>query len=457
MLETLPGARACALLLLLTTTVRPDPPSAPSGASETPERLTALLESYFRAAAPADRAEIRREIEEAAGGSLDRVAECVRGLQLWSKPIEPEGEVHYQPAPQGDVTVAYRLPSGYVPARAFPLLLCYGDESTSSSDGLALASHVLGPPAAEFVLACPQRPMGGSFHRPPEESGDLPGLLRALRRQVHVDGDRVFLFGYGAGGDAAWTAAIMHADLFAGAVIVSGRPRVPYARQVYPLLLQNLRDLPVLAGWFESREAAPSKELEDVAAHNRGIVGFAASAGLPITGMAMAGAVPPRPTAAFLDEAARLLTHRRPDPPWSVSHWFRYPVQGRSRWLTQTAYKGDVWTEDQLAILPAPASDRDAYIASVVRDRLAYLHGRIDGQDVTIETRRCAAVELSLPAGLFDLNRPVTVRCNGRVRHDGPVRASIETLLETAFAQWEFQRLVPAMVSFSLQSDAERD
>ena len=59
----------------------------------------------------------------------------------------------------------------------------------------------------------------------------------------------MYLFGFDVSGEAAWTAALFHPDPFAGVIIVSSRPRLPFARQLFPLLSDNLKDLPVLTLW----------------------------------------------------------------------------------------------------------------------------------------------------------------------------------------------------------------
>lgn len=106
---------------------------------------------------------------------------------------------------------------------------------------------------------------------------------------------------------------------------------------------------------------------------------------------------------------------------------------------------------DQLSILPSGEADHDAFITSVVKDRLAYLGAEVKGQTVTLDVRRCARVELLLPPGLLDLSRPITVFCNGKRRFRGVAEVGIATLLETAYDRWEFQRLAFAKVSFRVR------
>lgn len=451
-------------LIAMTLSVRGQEVAEPVADAAPAEQLSPLVATYFATESSSKRRDLLSDIEKAADGSIDAVATAIRAFRPRLALAETQGVLELAPSngkrgsEKGEtVSVSYLLPADYDPSRGYPLLLCYRDKAMSPEMMIALASHVLGPAVNGCVIVCPHEPVGGSFYRPDPDQPDLPAVLREIRTRIHLNAERMFVFGYGEGGNAAWTAAIMHADTFAGAVIVSGVPRLPYPQQVYPILLPNLRSVPVAAGWYKPDEAAPSNEAHEVAAHNRAIVEFARLAKLPIKGFEMEGVEPPRPSAELAAEIARVLAGRQKPPAHTVGHWFRYPSQGHAGWLTQTQFKDDVWVAEQLAILPAAQTDADAYITEIVKDRLAFLGGSVDGQALEIETHRCAEVAVSFEPGLVDLGKPVTVCCNGTVRHDGLITPSIATLLETAYAQWEFQRLTVAKLTLTVRSEAEED
>ena len=421
--------------------------------ARTASTVDELVEAFFRLDDVPERRRLAHAIERAAGGSRAVVARAVRDARLWPAMSSPQGVFVPEAGSSRSVRVAYQIPSGYDPARRYPLILCMPDDAGSPADALALAGMVLGEAVDGFALVCPEVPVGGSFAGPGAESADLVAVMRQVRQRIHVDTDRVFAFGYGKAGEAAWMITLMHSDLFAGAIVLSAHPRVPYPEQVYPFLLDNLRFVPVLTGWPSGAGQTITRQAEVAAAHQRAIVAFAEQVALPIIGVEMD--VPlPETAPSFQAEASRLLTRRRGDPRRTVGHWFRYPAQGRAEWIVQTKARGELWEAGQLSILPSPATDRDAFISGVVKDRMAYIGGRIDGQIIALETRRCARVDLMLPDGLLDWDEPVTVRCNGKTRHHGPIRPSIGTLLAAAYDQWEFQRLVAARVSFSIRTDA---
>jgi hypothetical protein len=204
--------------------------------------------------------------------------------------------------------------------------------------------------------------------------------------------------------------------------------------------------------WYEADNPAVPLRRRAVATHNRAITAIAKRQSLPIVSIE----VPYDPSGTLKPPAGELeamLTRTRSAPPRAVSQWFRYPAHGRAAWLRQTRFKGDVWEADQLSILHSSTTDRDEFITGIIDGKLAYIGGSIDGQTITIETQKCARVDLLLPDGLLNLDEPITVRCNGQTRHTDPIRPTIRTLLETAHDRWAFQRLTPARLSLSIKSD----
>ena len=429
----------------------------PTGATaDPPSTLDGLVVRFFHTDDVAERRELSQVIARAADGSVDAVAQAVREVDLWS---DIEGHPCFFSFERGDgsdVDVSLRLPDGYDPRKPYPVLICMPDNTINALNALSDATRVLGDAIRGFVLVCPRTPIGGSFHQPLAASSDTGRFMRALRRRIHTDTNRVYLFGAGAGGDRAWLSAIMQADWFAGAVVMASCPPAPYPEQVYPLLLPNLRNVPVLSAWSPPNEELPSDHRFRIAAHNRGIVEFARRARLPITGLELPF-TSPFSTTLPLNRVTPILTHCRPPVIRNVAHRFRYPEQGRASWLRMAEPREPIWQADQLAILPAAGTDRDAFIADTVRSRLPFLSGIVDGQTLTIESRGCARIDILLTEGLVDLDQPVTVVCNGRKRHTQPAEPSIKTLLDTAYEDWDVQRLVFAKLSISIRTDPEPD
>ncbi len=431
-----------------------------SQASDEPGDLAKLVEEYFRATAPADRLRLAGIVDEACGGDVAAVAGLLPSLRLWSPVSAHSGRSSFESAENGRVSVHWRLPAGYGPGEAHPMIVCMPATDGLAEETLQIAAEALGEAANGFVFICPAVSFPRTFHQSAGGADDVWRLVLEARKAFHTDTDRTFLFGTGGGGESAWMAGMARPDLFAGAIVLASYPRVPYPEQSLAFLLGNLRALPVLSVWRlpESRHAAIRRpdRVRVIAAHNRAIVEFARASSLPVVGVELArgdfGALKPPQ-----DEVGKLLSHRRAAPSKDISHWFRYPAHGRTDWFEQTKFRDEVWEASQLSIMPSPAVDRDEYTAEVIKGKLAYLGGRIEGQVMTLTTRRCARVELLLPVGLVDPGKPILVRCNGRKRYDKLLAPSVRTLLETAFARWEFRRPAVTRLSFSVRTDGEPD
>ncbi len=160
---------------------------------------------------------------------------------------------------------------------------------------------------------------------------------------------------------------------------------------------------------------------------------------------------------AIAETLSAFISRSRAAPGQPITHWFRYPAQGDVGWLRALKAYGDVWTEDQLSIVVNPTADRDAFVTDVLKDKLFYIAGHVDGQTITIETKRVAEIELRLYDGMVDFGRPITVIINGRKRHEAVVKPNIGTLLESAYEEWEFQRLVFVKLIFSIRPDPSGD
>lgn len=423
--------------------------------------LDELVQSYFRSRNSDQRAELADWIEELTDGNLALVADALQEVQLWDSIPGDIGRFVTPSDTDPTVIGSYQLPPGYDPTRRYPVIICMPQDQYSCLLVLEQAMDLLHQTARESVLLCPQWPEAASIHQPGPASGYINRLLRHTRKYIHTDTDRVYVFGVGKGGDAAWLVALTHSDWLAGVIILSGFPQLPYPESAVPLLLENLRGLEVLTAWDAASVAARDPRLVLVSAHNRAIATWAKKLSVPIHGMELdadhALDSPDGIPEVLKVEIAAVLKKRRQPVGGQVSHWFRYGRQGRAGWLTQTRFKGRVWEAQQMAILPPSSGDRNTYITEVIKDKLAYLGGRIEDQQITIETRHCAKIELLLPDGLLDWDRPIIVQCNERQRYNRVIRPSIHTMLETAYQDWDFQRLSVARLSIAIRSDmAER-
>ncbi|MDO8632905.1 MAG: hypothetical protein Q7R41_20680, partial [Phycisphaerales bacterium] len=314
------------------------------------------------------------------------------------------------------------------------------------------AKSALGSASDRVAMIAPNRTIGGMFHDRTRVTDDMPVLLREIRKLIHVNTDSVCLFGAGAGGDAAWMAATMYSFEFTGLIANDSYPHVPYPEQTYTLLLPNLNELSVLSIW-SAGGADGSPDVSPIAAFNRAIVAYARRRSLPIKGVELPG-VANTSIQLPLKETGAILDGRRSGVRYQVQHWFRYRGQGDCGWLRATEIVGDVWDDDQISIVPAPTTDGDRFITDKIAEKLAFISGGIEGQNISIETRRCGGVELRLSPEHVDFEKPITIVCNGRKRFEGLIRPSVADLLESAYEDWDFQHPVYARKTFSIRTDS---
>jgi hypothetical protein len=431
-------------------------PCPTSDAVNEPEAqaLAELVQAYFETADGERREQLADEIIAASNDHWRPVADAFASLRLWPK-VPRDGTITMPPSTPERLRVLYQVPHAYDPSRRHPLLICLPHAGAMPEGLFGLIEKYLGDVLPGFVVVVPSTPGQTTFHRSPTEPLDVRELVRAIRRQIHVDTDRTYLMGLAEGGDAAWMAALAHPDLFAGVISHIAYPRIPYPDQVYPFYLENLRSLPVLTIWHVPSEKWTTGERVDlVHRHNSALVDVAHRKDLPIHGAALEWPAPDAPM--FPSElAAPILQERRASGPRQVFHWFRYPSQGHAGWLRVLKFRGEVWDDQQLSIVTRSGADFDAYVREVIQSKLAFLGGRIEGQLVEVETRRCERIEVMLGSDFVDFERPVTVAINGtrRVR-DKIIRPDISTMLAAAYDGWDFQRLILARMAFTVKSDA---
>ena len=396
---------------------------------------------YFRASDPHDRSTIATEIHQAAAGSIEQVATALRSVQLWSDVdvAEEELSVDFGPGRRpGRLRVL--LPADYDAKVAHPLILAFFEDGGRQLD--PFDAEWLDEVRSDFVVALPASARCATFHAPAESAADPRDWLRSLRRRYHIDSERVYIYGSGVGGDAAFNVVVMHADAFASAIIREGMLAVPYRRELLPLLLPNLRHTPTHLVWTQP-DLPPGTTLQgrdvSVAVNSLMTMQTARRQALPISETVLTG-----DRTVEVSQLRGWLDRVREQPVRRFSHRFRYPGQGRACFLRQSGFTPPVWTGDQIDVAAQPHVSASSFTARVAEDKLALLQGVVQGREISITSAKCEAVELHLGLGDVDLSVPVRVRYNGKRRFDGLLPASITTLLKSAYDDWELQH--PACV-----------
>lgn len=416
-----------------------------------PTDLKTLLVEYFRSDTPDCRSTVAANVANRAAGSFERVAAALSDLPLWAPIAEPEGRLEVQWSDRGRVALRYSLPTGYDHSRAWPLLLWLPGVARDD-ESLMREVRLRGGRSLELIILVPDRPVDGRFFEIDRESNDLRAFVRTLRRTFHVDTERTYVIGAGIGGQRAWFGAMTCPDLFAGAMVIDANPQLPYPWATYPMYFRNLAGLPFVS--IRTRGALEPGNVDNTlltATRHRRIAELARAMNLPIRTITVEAEpdAPPK----FVEISDQILSARRPSAPRRLSHWFRYPELGRAYWLAATALSREPWAHEQISILPGATVDRVEFVADTLKSFLFYLGATVADQAIDITTHGCAEIELAIPAGLVDLTRPVTVTCNGVKRHEGLIHPSISTLLDRAYAEWEFSRPIVATLRFRVARD----
>ncbi|MCP4248144.1 MAG: hypothetical protein GY778_13955 [bacterium] len=438
---------------------RPTPTSNPTGENSDEPSLDSLVTDYFRQPAADARKKLAVQIEELVGGDVDSVADALGRVQVWSPQAAGQQRIQVHMGEDRVTDVIVRVPPGYDHTRRYPLILALHGLNGRGEGIIGYLRHVLGERLDEFIVAAPTDYKGHWFNSPLDESGDPTALLADLRRRYHLDTRRVYAVGYSMGGHAAFTLAIFHTDEFAAVVPVAGTFVVPWSSQAFALLLPNVNNLPVLAVWGEKdtgddkRKVAPGG---GIAGHNRRIRALAAELNLPIRAIELKGighgnATPPN------DLLNTFLDMRREGNPREFVHWFRYPAQGRAGWVRQIRYAGIPWQGTQISVATTGRMDVDRYVTDVFKKKLAYVSGQIDGQRIQVEIRKTAELEVLLNDELVDLDEPIILVVGDKKRYKGQVRRKVATLLETAYRDWDFQRLYPVRLVMRARSKARQE
>jgi predicted esterase len=138
---------------------------------------------------------------------------------------EPGRPVRREVASRRFGTIHYHLelPPEYSPSRPYPVILAL---PRSGQDPADLLDRWKQASEEGYILAVPEWEAGISknYQYTEREHDTVLETLRDLQQHFQVDSDRVFLFGFGEGGDMAFDVGLAYPDLFAGVLTMGGLP-----------------------------------------------------------------------------------------------------------------------------------------------------------------------------------------------------------------------------------------
>lgn len=170
--------------------------------------------------------------------------------------------------PAGD-TLRYRLlkPLEYDSTKQYPLIVCLHHGGAHGTDNI----HQLSADPAPFLMEpenrkkypafifMPQSPEGIGFsgmHGSPSVDSLVFRTIRELRRNLPIDGKRIYVMGISGGGYGSWHFISAHPELFAAAVPICGGGDPKYA--------PRLIDMPIWAFHGARDNLAPVAHSRDM-------------------------------------------------------------------------------------------------------------------------------------------------------------------------------------------------
>ncbi|GBD36994.1 hypothetical protein HRbin36_02124 [bacterium HR36] len=174
---------------------------------------------------PRERLELMENLRNTRSQDVDLIVQLLRYLPppraVYSPPADLVTQTTLSPSRQKYLV---KVPPEYHPYRRYAVLLVLPDAGQDER----VAAEPWIKPAAEHGYLLAVVPWAGAiqstYRYSAAEQQPVLEVLRDLRRRYAVDVSRVFVFGLGEGGSLAFDLGMSHPDLFAGVVVMCGRP-----------------------------------------------------------------------------------------------------------------------------------------------------------------------------------------------------------------------------------------
>jgi pimeloyl-ACP methyl ester carboxylesterase len=401
-----------------------------------------FVRQYQKTTDGAKRATLLTDLESKSKLGIAEIAQLIGNLP----PIDPpekvtsaEVEMTTGGGAGKGTTYHLKMPPEYHLGRPYPVLIALHHGGETGKDMVKR----WGDQAARYgyILACPDWDQkGGVYAYSPEEHATVLDTLRDLRQHFNVDSDRVFLTGYGEGGNMAWDVGLSHADLFAGVVPISG-----YPRKQGKTYWTNALELPFYVVWGERMGGYTANKKDNGNLETYNIFNeFWIPGGFPVVGVQYKG----RGLEWFSAEV--------PDAfDWMAQKRRHHPM--KVGWKDVPGKNGEV-SEVRKDQRTSRAQDNSFYWVRLDEIAPAYLaRGKealvcakiVNGNQIGVNTEGIRQVSLWLERGMIDFDKPVTVKLNfGSIpKLNGVmIKPSLTTLLEDFFERGDRQRLFLARI-----------
>lgn len=326
--------------------------------------------------------------------SLQRIVEDCQSIQHGIDPYESRTGAfikgYYVGKDASVLPYAVYVPTDYAQDKKYPLVVALPGASMTpratmqATFGVAddLALILLSQrrpfpdfPQVDFIVACPTA-LGGVRNRAWAQK-DVLRVIGEVKKHYNIDDDRIYLTGISDGGTLTWHIGLLNPHVFAALAPVCG------AGIVFLDLARNALNLPVHVFHGEIDSIIPVK-------HSRAIVNRLKEVGVNVTYTEYPGVEHDCARLVYKDGKIFELfsEYRRNLYPRTVSFTTMNEEYGRCYWITVREKKS--------------RRDRASVYAAVEPDNV-----------VRIATFNLRKFSLSLSQELLDMQRPVTILCDG--------------------------------------------
>ncbi len=351
---------------------------------------------------------------------FDVLARAV-AADAWGDAVkEGEGEFEIEVPNDGAKTkVAYFVPPGYTPDRAWPMLVGVHGTDGHAEEERARWERLAQDKDAGFLIVCPEEQQKlwgqGWGSREPERALTLAALAQGMKR-FHVDPDRVFLAGVSRGGHATWEVGLLFGDRFAGLYANAGGLRIVnfgYVHNLGPVpLLESLggKDQEMLVADVKTAVETIQKDGGEVVFHLHEEAGHGVGYG------------------DDPEFGGWIAKRRRNSYPKTFVHAFSRLNQGRAYWVQATKIPNGVLdpTTTKPAIeLPKGKKPTEAEMRDLFKQKLAdgeaRLEAKVEGNKIEITTQKVTEIVVWFSSKVVDLSQPVEVWVNGMRKYQAKV------------------------------------
>ena len=406
--------------------------------------------AYLKTADIQGRQQLLANYQQQTGLTVEEMAQLISQLP----PLEPPEQIDdTQPMERTAgsgvstrTTYQVLLPPEYHPGHSYPVLIVLHHAGEGGKDMIRRWEQMTR--RYGYILAAPDwsRGVGSvSYSYTPQEHAIVLDTLRDLRQHFAVDSDRVFLSGFGEGGNMAYDVGLSHPDLFAGVLPISGQPRY-HARRYWP----NGKYLPFYIVWGEFMGWPDDPGNDGNKANTQMFTEWIPGA-YPMLGIRYKGRGLEWFAGELPDAFDWMGRKKRANPRTAVGHDTYGQASGGEFRTMRICDNHFYWlsTEDIAGscLNEGPGGWNSQRLEALLCGQIG------EGNRIFVVTRGLRQVSIWLAPRMIDFDKPIVLRVNQAVVtrwNNQKVTPSLATLLEDFYQRGDRQRLYLARLDISL-------